>query len=124
MARKKTTRSAQVAPPVTPLKRTAIIVRDMDRSIAFYQGVLGMNIWIQGQAGAELPALYQLLGMPPCHTRWVILQSEDVAWGMVGLFELTTTRTRTSTASTAARPVSCSIRLMCARSIAAQRSWA
>ena len=89
MVRKKATRSAQVAPPVTPLKRTAIIVRDMDRSIAFYQGVLGMNIWIQGQAGAELPALYQLLGMPPCHTRWVILQSEDVAWGMVGLFELT-----------------------------------
>jgi hypothetical protein len=27
--------------------------------------------------------------MPPCHTRWIILQSEDVAWGMVGLFELT-----------------------------------
>jgi catechol 2,3-dioxygenase-like lactoylglutathione lyase family enzyme len=89
MPRKKTSRPASTVPPVTPLKRTAIIVRDMERSLAFYQGVLGMNVWIQGQAGAELPALYQLLGMPPCHTRWVILQSEDVAWGMVGLFELT-----------------------------------
>jgi catechol 2,3-dioxygenase-like lactoylglutathione lyase family enzyme len=89
MVRKKATRRAQVAPPVTPLKRTAIIVRDMERSLDFYQGVLGMNIWIQGQAGVELPALYQLLGMPACQTRWVILQSEDVAWGMVGLFELT-----------------------------------
>jgi hypothetical protein len=48
-----------------------------------------MNIWIQGSAGAEIPALYQLLGMPPCSTRWIILQSEDVDWGMVGLFELT-----------------------------------
>jgi catechol 2,3-dioxygenase-like lactoylglutathione lyase family enzyme len=71
------------------LKRTAIIVRDMDRSLAFYHGVLGMNVWIQGSAGAEIPALYQLLGMPPCSTRWIILQSGKVDWGMVGLFELT-----------------------------------
>lgn len=77
------------APPVTPLKRTAIIVRDMDRSLAFYHGVLGMHVWIQGSAGAEIPALYQLLGMPPCSTRWIILQSDKVDWGMVGLFELT-----------------------------------
>lgn len=89
MPRKPKPRRAPAIPPVTPLKRTAIIVRDMERSLAFYQGVLGMNIWIQGSAGAELPALYQLLGMPPCRTRWIILQSEDVAWGMVGLFELT-----------------------------------
>jgi catechol 2,3-dioxygenase-like lactoylglutathione lyase family enzyme len=74
---------------VTPLKRTAIIVRDMQRSLAFYRDVLGMNVWVEGQAGEELPALYQLLGMPPCHMRWVVLQSEDVDWGMVALFELT-----------------------------------
>jgi catechol 2,3-dioxygenase-like lactoylglutathione lyase family enzyme len=74
---------------VTPLKRTAIIVRDMERSLQFYRDVLGMNIWVQGEAGSELPALYQLLGMPRCHTRWVILQSGKIDWGMVGLFELT-----------------------------------
>jgi catechol 2,3-dioxygenase-like lactoylglutathione lyase family enzyme len=74
---------------VTPLKRTAIIVRDMERSLQFYRDVLGLNVWIEGGAGHELPALYQLLGMPPCTVRWVILQSEDVDWGMVGLFELT-----------------------------------
>ena len=85
MARK----TAAADPIVTPLKRTAIIVRDMDRSLQFYHGVLGMNVWVQGTAGEEIPAMYQLLGMPPCKTRWVILQSEDVAWGMVGLFELT-----------------------------------
>ena len=33
---------------VTPLKRTAIIVRDMERSIRFYRDVLGMNVWLQG----------------------------------------------------------------------------
>jgi catechol 2,3-dioxygenase-like lactoylglutathione lyase family enzyme len=76
-------------PLVTPLKRTAIIVRDMDRSLEFYGGVLGLNVWIEGRAGIELPALYRMLGMPPCTTRWVILQSDDVDWGMVGLFEVT-----------------------------------
>ncbi|MCB1624742.1 MAG: VOC family protein [Pseudomonadales bacterium] len=74
---------------VTPLKRTAIIVRDMERSLQFYRDVLGMNVWVEGSAGDELPALYQLLGMAPCHTRWIILQSNDVDFGMVGLFEVT-----------------------------------
>lgn len=73
---------------VTPLKRTAIIARDMELSLAFYGGVLGMNVWRQGSSGEDLPAMYQLLGMPPCRVRWVILQSKDVDWGMVGLFEL------------------------------------
>ena len=73
---------------VTPLKRTAIIVRDLPRSLRFWRDALGMNVWIDGKAGRELPELYRLLGAPPCTTRWVILQSEDVDWGMVGLFEL------------------------------------
>ena len=75
-------------PIVTPLRRTAIIVRDMDRSLRFYGQVLGLNIWRQGEGGADNPALYTLLGAPPCTVRYVILQSEDVEWGMVGLFEL------------------------------------
>lgn len=73
---------------VTPLRRTAIIVRDMARSLQFYSQVLGLNIWVQGEGGADNPALYSLLGAPPCTVRYVILQSADVEWGMVGLFEL------------------------------------
>jgi catechol 2,3-dioxygenase-like lactoylglutathione lyase family enzyme len=73
---------------VTPLRRTAIIVRDMDRSLQFYGEVLGLNVWVQGRAGADNPAFFTLLGAPPCTLRYVILQSEDVEWGMVGLFEL------------------------------------
>lgn len=80
------------APIATPLKRTAIFVRSLERSLDFYQGVLGMNIWVQGRAGGELPAIFKLLGVRPGLLRWVILQSEDVAWGMVGLFELSRTR--------------------------------
>ncbi len=75
-------------PLVTPLKRTAIIVKNMERSLRFWRDLLGLKVWISGEAGRELPELYQLLGAPPCTTRWVILQSDDVDWGMVGLFEL------------------------------------
>ena len=75
-------------PLVTPLKRTAIIVKNMDRSLRFWRDLLGLKVWISGEAGKELPELYRLLGAPPCTTRWIILQSEDVDWGMVGLFEL------------------------------------
>lgn len=85
---RRSSKRAPSLPPVTPLKRTAIIVRDLARSLRFYRDVLGMNVWIEGKAGAELPELYRLLGAPPCTTRWVILQSADVDWGMVGLFEL------------------------------------
>ncbi len=73
---------------VTPLRRTAIIVRDMQRSLRFYVRILGLNIWVQGRAGADNPALHTLLGAPPCTVRYVILQSGQVEWGMVGLFEL------------------------------------
>jgi catechol 2,3-dioxygenase-like lactoylglutathione lyase family enzyme len=73
---------------VTPLRRTAIIIRDMERSLQFYQQVLGLNIWVRGEGGVENRALYTLLGAPPCTVRYVILQSGKVDWGMVGLFEL------------------------------------
>jgi len=73
---------------VTPLKRTAIIVTDMEKSLRFYRDVLGLNVWVQGRMGKEVPAMFKLLGVPPGAVRWVILQSEDVDWGMVGLFEL------------------------------------
>ena len=72
---------------VTPLRRTAIIVRDMARSLQFYQGVLGLNLWRQGGGRGNL-ALSQLLGAPACTVRYAILQADDVEWGMVGLFEL------------------------------------
>ena len=77
-----------VAPLVTPLKRTAIIVRDMKKSLAFYRDVLGFGVWVQGKLGREAPAISKLLGLPPATVRWVILQSEQVDWGMVGLFEV------------------------------------
>lgn len=74
---------------VTPLRRTAIIVRDMARSLEFYQKVLGLRIWREGASGPDNVAFSALLGAPPCRLRYAVLQSDDVEWGMVGLFELT-----------------------------------
>ncbi|MFZ9709027.1 MAG: VOC family protein [Steroidobacteraceae bacterium] len=77
------------APLVTPLKRTAILVTDLPGSLRFYRDGFGMKVWVQGEAGDELPPIFRLLGLPIGRVRWVILQSGDVDWGMVGLFELT-----------------------------------
>jgi catechol 2,3-dioxygenase-like lactoylglutathione lyase family enzyme len=74
---------------VTPLRRTAIIVRDMERSLQFYREVLGLRVWREGRHGPDDVTLTHLLGAPPCTLRYAILQADDVEWGMVGLFELT-----------------------------------
>jgi catechol 2,3-dioxygenase-like lactoylglutathione lyase family enzyme len=74
---------------VTPLRRTAIIVRDMERSLKFYREVLGLKVWREGLHGPDDVTLTHLLGAPPCTLRYAILQADDVEWGMVGLFELT-----------------------------------
>ncbi|MCU0758362.1 MAG: VOC family protein [Steroidobacteraceae bacterium] len=74
---------------VTPLRRTAIIVRDMERSLQFYREVLGLKVWREGMHGPDDVTLTHLLGAPPCTLRYAILQADDVEWGMVGLFEMT-----------------------------------
>ena len=75
-------------PRVQPLKRAAIVVRDLAKSLAFYQRVLGLTVWVEGEAGPDNAVFARLIGMPPCRVRYVILQSGDVAQGMVGLFEV------------------------------------
>lgn len=75
-------------PLVEPLKRAAIIVRDLERSLAFYRDALGLEPWVQGECGPDNAHFAQLLGLPPGATRFVILRSGDAMLGMVGLFEV------------------------------------
>lgn len=73
---------------VHPLKRAAIIVRDLHASLDFYETLLGLNDWVQGE-GTGIAAFAQLLGIDPASViRYVILKSGDTTVGMVGLFEL------------------------------------
>ncbi len=73
---------------VEPMKRAAIIVRDLQRSLQFYQQAFGLTVWVEGEAGPDNATFARLLGMPPCRVRYAILQAGDVAQGMVGLFEV------------------------------------
>jgi catechol 2,3-dioxygenase-like lactoylglutathione lyase family enzyme len=69
------------------LKRTTLIVRDAERSLAFYRDVLGMSVWYDDEvvlSGRGLAA-----GRPGDRTRLVIMQAQDPVIGMLGLLQFT-----------------------------------
>jgi len=73
---------------ISPLVRTAIIVADLERSMAFYRNVLGIpEVYHQGHLTGA--AVGRLLGMPDnTETRFAIVKGSGPALGMVGLFEI------------------------------------
>lgn len=67
------------------LRRTTLIVRDMEKSLEFYQGVLGMELHYDNEitlGGDLLPA-----GNEGDLTRLVMLKCEDPVIGMIGLLQ-------------------------------------
>ncbi len=74
--------------PISPLVRTAIVVADLDRSMAFYRQVLGIpEVYYQGHLTDS--ASGRLMGMPAdAQTRFAIVKGSGPALGMVGLFEI------------------------------------
>ena len=67
------------------IKRTTLIVRDLDRSIAFYRDVLGLSVWYDEQivlSGVALAA-----GAKGDRTRLVIMKADDPVIGMIGLLK-------------------------------------
>jgi len=69
------------------LKRTTLIVQDVERSLAFYRHVLGFSVWYDDEivlSGRGLAA-----GKKGDRTRLVILKAQDPVIGMVGLLEFT-----------------------------------
>lgn len=67
------------------IKRTTLMVRDMERSLEFYVGVLGMKIWFDRPftlQGGGLP-----IGKKGDTLRLVILMCESDEIGMLGLME-------------------------------------
>ena len=74
--------------PISPLVRTAIIVADLERSMAFYRDILGIpEVYHRGHIAD--PAVGRLLGMPEnTETRLAIVKGVGPALGMVGLFEI------------------------------------
>lgn len=67
------------------LKRTTLIVADVERSVAFYRDLLGFRTWYDGEivlSGRGLAA-----GAAGDRTRLVILQAADPVVGMIGLLQ-------------------------------------
>jgi catechol 2,3-dioxygenase-like lactoylglutathione lyase family enzyme len=72
------------------VKRTTLIVRSIDRSLAFYRDVLQFSVWYDDSimlSGVGLAA-----GSRGDITRLVIMKAEDPVVGMVGLLEFTEPR--------------------------------
>ncbi len=73
---------------ISPLVRSALFVRDLERSTRFYRDLLGLTeVWYEGELTDG--NAHQLLGMPAGGvTKARILKAEGPAWGMIGLFEI------------------------------------
>ncbi len=77
---------------ISPMVRTALFVADLDKSRHLYQNVLGLaEEWFSGELTDG--NAHELLGMPAGSvTRASILKAPGPAWGMVGLFEVSSPR--------------------------------
>lgn len=78
----------------SPLIRTALMVRDLEKSRAFYESVLGLRgVYLDADLSATIS--WKLLGVPPgTRLHAVILKPVEIAgrpapdFGMLGLFKL------------------------------------
>lgn len=73
---------------ISPVRRTTIVVSDMDASLKFYRDYLNMNVFYDQVIQAEASA--RLMGIPDCKVRLVSLQADDSLNGMVGLLQFIT----------------------------------
>ena len=73
---------------ISPMVRVAVIVSDLDRSIAFYRDLLGLDqVYFEGTLTD--PAIEPLLGLTDfAYTKAAILKAAEPAVGMVGLFQI------------------------------------
>ena len=70
----------------TDVRRTTIIVRDMERSLAFWRDVLGLRV--NYDTGVELSGVNLPVGEPGTQARLVLLNANDDFIGWIGLMEL------------------------------------
>jgi catechol 2,3-dioxygenase-like lactoylglutathione lyase family enzyme len=67
------------------VKRTTLIVRDIEKSVQWYKDVLGMTVWMDTEV--ELSGVGMACGNAGDKTHLVILQCEDPVIGMIGLLQ-------------------------------------
>lgn len=67
------------------VKRTTLIVRDIDTSVRWYREVMGMTVWMDTEV--ELSGTGLAAGKAGDRTRLVIMRCEDPVIGMIGLLQ-------------------------------------
>jgi len=67
------------------VKRTTLIVRDMERSRSWYRRVLGMSVWMETEFVLDGRGI--AIGNPGDRTRLAIMRAEDPKIGMIGLLQ-------------------------------------
>lgn len=74
---------------VTPLKRTAIFVRNIETSASFYEDLFGYELWVEGQMLGEEndTAVFELVGLVPGKCRYKVVRANRTDYGMIGFFE-------------------------------------
>ena len=69
-----------------PVKRTTILVSNLERSLTLYQGLFGMDVFYDV---VVKDGLSEFFAWPMEPSRIVILQSQGLEFGMIGLMEIT-----------------------------------
>jgi catechol 2,3-dioxygenase-like lactoylglutathione lyase family enzyme len=69
-----------------PVKRTTIVVADIERSLSFYRDLLGMDVFYDGRIGN--PGATDVTATPCEALRMVVLQAQSSEVGMIGLMEI------------------------------------
>ncbi len=69
-----------------PVKRTTIVVADIERSLSFYRDLLGMDVFYDGRIGN--PGATDVTATPCEGLRMVVLQAQSSDVGMIGLMEI------------------------------------
>jgi len=71
----------------TVIRRTTLVVRDLERSVAFYREALGLTVYYDSEL--ELSGRVMPIARPGARCRLVIMHARDPSVGMLGLMQLT-----------------------------------
>jgi catechol 2,3-dioxygenase-like lactoylglutathione lyase family enzyme len=69
------------------VRRTTLVVRDIERSVAFYRDVLGLSVFYDSELELSGQVMPIASAGAKCHL--VIMQAEDPWIGMIGLMQIT-----------------------------------
>lgn len=68
------------------VRRTTIVVANLERSLAFYRDLLGMDLFFQGDVGN--PGASSVTAVECSGLRMVVLSAQGSEVGMIGLMEI------------------------------------